>query len=67
MKIKKKIIFTIIFLFTLISLGTIKSNAGSLNLNNLDFQVQINNDRKHGCKRNMGYINISNKYIIQVI
>ena len=40
----KKIIITTIFMTLFIILGTIKSNAGSLYLNNLDFNAQIKND-----------------------
>ena len=42
MKINKKIIYIITFLLLFISLGTNKSNAGDLYLNNLNFEVQIN-------------------------
>ena len=40
----KKIITTLIFLMLFIILGSNKSNAGSLYLNNLDFNAQINQD-----------------------
>lgn len=43
MKIKKLIVTTI-FMILFILFGTIKSNAGSLYLNNLDFNAQIKND-----------------------
>ena len=43
MKIKK-LIDTTIFMILFILFGTIKSNAGSLYLNNLDFNAQIKND-----------------------
>ena len=43
MKIKK-VLITTIFLALFILFGTIKSNAGSLYLNNLDFNAQIKND-----------------------
>lgn len=44
MKVKNKILTIIILLIVFIILGTLKSNAGSLHLNNLDFDVQINSD-----------------------
>ena len=44
MKIRKKLIYTILFLFMFITFGTVKSNAGDLYLNNLDFKAQINTD-----------------------
>ena len=44
MKIRKKLIYTILFLFMFIAFGTIKSNAGDLYLNNLDFKAQIKTD-----------------------
>lgn len=40
----RKILYIIIFSIAIILLGTVKSNAGDLNLNTLDFNVQINND-----------------------
>ncbi len=43
MKIKKLMVTTI-FMILFILFGTIKSNAGSLYLNNLDFNAQIKND-----------------------
>ena len=43
MKIKK-VLITTIFMMLFILFGTIKSNAGSLYLNNLDFNAQIKND-----------------------
>lgn len=44
MKNTRKILYTIIFAIAFLFIGTVKSNAGTLNLNNLDFDVQINND-----------------------
>lgn len=44
MKIIKRIMYIILFLSIFICLGTIESKAGDLKLNNLDFNVQINND-----------------------
>lgn len=44
MKRTKKILITIIFILLLILLGSNKSNAGDLYLNNLDFNAQINQD-----------------------
>ena len=41
---KKKVVFSIIFILILIVLGTVKSNAGSLYLKELDFKAQIKND-----------------------
>lgn len=40
----KKVLITLIFLIIFIILGSNKSNAGSLYLNNLDFNAQINQD-----------------------
>lgn len=40
----RKILYIIIFSIAIILLGTVKSNAGDLNLNTLDFNVQINSD-----------------------
>ena len=40
----KKIITTLIFLILFIILGNTKSNAGSLYLDNLDFDAKINQD-----------------------
>ena len=44
MKLRKKLLYTTLFLLMLIGLGTIKSNAGDLYLNNLEFDVEINSD-----------------------
>ena len=44
MENKRKILYTLIFALAFLLIGTVKSNAGTLNLNNLDFNVQINND-----------------------
>ena len=44
MKNTRKILYTLIFALTFLLIGTVKSNAGTLELNNLDFNVQINND-----------------------
>lgn len=44
MKNTKKILYTLIFALAFLLIGTVKSNAGTLELNNLDFNVQINND-----------------------
>ena len=44
MKIKNKILFIIVFTLIIWLLGTVKSKAGNLNLNSLDFDVQINSD-----------------------
>lgn len=44
MKIKNKFIFILLALIALIFIGTGRSKAGSLYLNKLDFDVQINND-----------------------
>ena len=41
---KKKVLISMIFMSVLIILGTVKSNAGSLYLNDLDFKAQIKND-----------------------
>lgn len=41
MKLKRKLLCTMLFLVILICLGTIKSNAGELYLNNLEFNAQI--------------------------
>ena len=40
----KKILITLIFLMLFIIFGTVKSNAGSLYLDDLDFNAQINQD-----------------------
>lgn len=40
----KKLIYIFVFLILFILVGTIKSNAGDLNFNNLNFDVQINTD-----------------------
>ena len=44
MKKLRNILFILIFSTAFLLIGTIKSNAGDLNLNNLDFEVQINSD-----------------------
>lgn len=44
MKNTKKILYILIFALAFILVGTVKSNAGTLELNNLDFEAQINND-----------------------
>ena len=44
MKANKKIILSILFLILFILLGCNKSNASDLYLNNLDFDVKINQD-----------------------
>lgn len=44
MKKTKKTLYLILLSFFFILLGTIKSNAGSLYLNNLEFETQINAD-----------------------
>ena len=44
MKKTKKIMYILIFTLAFLLIGTIKSNAGTLELNNLDFNVQINDD-----------------------
>lgn len=44
MKLRKKLLYTTLFLLMFIGLGTIKSNAGDLYLNNLEFDVEINSD-----------------------
>lgn len=44
MKLREKILYTILFLLMFICIGTIKSNAGDLYLNNLEFDVEINSD-----------------------
>ena len=44
MKKTRKILYTIIFAIAFLLIGTVKSNAGTLKLNDLDFNVQINND-----------------------
>lgn len=41
---KKKVLISMILMSVLIILGTVKSNAGSLYLNDLDFNAQIKND-----------------------
>ena len=41
---KKKVLISMILMSVLIILGTVKSNAGSLYLNDLDFKAQIKND-----------------------
>ena len=42
MKNTRKILYTLIFALAFLLIGTVKSNAGTLKLNNLDFNVQIN-------------------------
>ena len=44
MKKTRKILYILVFTIAFLLIGTVKSNAGTLNLNNLDFDVQINND-----------------------
>ena len=44
MRNTRKIIYILIFALAFLLLGTVKSQAGSLYLNNLDFNVQINED-----------------------
>ena len=44
MKKNRKILYIIIFALAFLLIGTVKSNAGNLQLNNLDFNVHINND-----------------------
>lgn len=44
MKNTRKILYTLIFALAFLLIGTVKSNASTLELNNLDFDVQINND-----------------------
>lgn len=44
MNLRKKILYTTLFLLMFIYFGTIKSNAGDLYLNNLEFDVEINSD-----------------------
>ena len=44
MKNTRKILYTLIFAIAFLLIGTVKSNAGNLSLNNLDFKAQINND-----------------------
>ena len=44
MKNTRKIVYILIFALAFLLIGTVKSNAGTLELNNLDFNVQINND-----------------------
>lgn len=39
-----KLFYIIFFMFFILLIGTVKSKAGDLNLNNLDFNVQINSD-----------------------
>lgn len=41
---KKKVLISMILMSVLLILGTVKSNAGSLYLNDLDFNAQIKND-----------------------
>lgn len=44
MQLRKKILYITLFILMFIGLGTIKSNAGDLYLNNLEFDVEINSD-----------------------
>ncbi len=44
MKNTKKILYILIFTLAFLLIGTVKSNAGTLQLNNLDFNAQINYD-----------------------
>lgn len=44
MKKSRKILYIILFIAIILLIGTVKSKAGYLNLNSLDFNVQINND-----------------------
>lgn len=44
MKKIKKILYIVIFVIVFLIIGTVKSNAGNLSLNNLNFNAQINND-----------------------
>jgi len=44
MKNTKKILYIILFVALFICIGTVKSKAGELRLNELNFDVQINND-----------------------
>ena len=57
MKKTIKIMCVILFFIIFIKIGTIKSNAGSLYLNNLDFETQINSD---------GSINVTEKWNIDI-
>lgn len=44
MKNTRKILYILVFTLAFLLIGTVKSNAGNLSLNNLDFKAQINND-----------------------
>lgn len=44
MRITRKILYILMFAIAFLLIGTVKSQAGSLYLNNLDFNVQINSD-----------------------
>lgn len=44
MKNTRKILYVLVFTLAFLLIGTVKSNAGNLSLNNLDFNAQINND-----------------------
>lgn len=44
MKNTRKILYVLILAVTFLLIGTVKSNASTLELNNLDFNVQINSD-----------------------
>lgn len=44
MKNTRKILYILIFALIFLAIGTVKSSASSLELNKLDFNVQINND-----------------------
>lgn len=59
MRKERKLLATIIFAVVLILLGTVKSNAGSLYLSDLDFNAQINNDGSMDVTETW-YINIKN-------
>lgn len=44
MKKSRKILYIILFMAMILLIGTVKSKAGDLNLNSLDFKAQINSD-----------------------
>lgn len=61
MKNIRKIFYILMLTLIFLAIGTVKSNAGSLELNSLDFNVQINSDGSMNVKETWDiYINSTN-------
>ena len=58
MKNVRKFLYVFVFIIALLFIGTLESKAGSLSLNNLDFEAQINSDGSMDVKETWD-INIS--------